>query len=114
MRRILQLGKEGMARETLKEMALMSGKDKRPAWSRPNTFNVTADSGFWQSRSRPIFDKRVDTGMITAALKDGLRAFAAGGGEFQSEQEPLNPIRANEMKPAYPTENRFHPRNCEL
>lgn len=101
VRRILQVGKKGMAREALKEMALMPWIDKSPEWPYRNTFNMTEDSGFRQSRFRPRFDKRAKTGMTKDALKDGSASFTTGGEEWQSEQDPMNPMRANELKPPY-------------
>ena len=38
--------------------------------------------------------------MIKAALKDGMVSFTTGG-ERSLEKEPMNPIRSNELKPAY-------------
>lgn len=81
VRRILHVGMEGTTRDGLKEMALMHGKDKRPAWPNSNTFDATADSGFRQARFPPRFDKRVETGMIKASIGDGWSSFTAGGEE---------------------------------
>ena len=55
------------------------GTSGEPAWSYPDTFRMAADAGFWKARFRPLFDNRVETGMISAALKDGLDALASGG-----------------------------------
>lgn len=93
---------KGATRGDLEEMALIPGKDKRPAWSYPNTFNTTADSGFWQAMSRTIFYKRAETGMAKAALKGGCLPSLRASAENRVDDEPMNHIRAKEMKPAYP------------
>ena len=45
VRTMLQVGRNGITRGGLKEMALMPGPHIMPEWSYPNTFNMATDEG---------------------------------------------------------------------
>ena len=51
VRRILQVGKKGIAREGLPELAVMPGPSGATAWSYPGTFNMDVEAVFFGRRA---------------------------------------------------------------
>ena len=109
VRRIPHVGKKGITREGLEELAWIPGPFAEPARGYADTFKAEAETGFWKARARPRFDKRVETGMIKAVLEDGLAALTSGG-ETTAPGVAEDPVvRANGRKPEYPTGKPLNP-----
>ena len=81
VRRMLRVDRKRIRRESLAGCPPLPREDGDPDWTLRNSFDAMDDTGFWQAKFTPRFDGKLENGLISSDLKNGLPFSQSTAGE---------------------------------